>query len=427
MNLAMLGINFRTAPIELRERVSLSPDSIPAALRRIMPLLPGAELVLASTCNRTELYVAGIDKIAGKDELIATLLDALEVSDVENEPSHFYFQSGIEAAEHLISVACSLDSMVVGETEILGQIKRAYMLASREETVGKVLHAVFQVAFRYAKRVHSETDISRGRVSVSSLAVEFAEKVFEDLSDKTIMIVGAGETAELALKSLIEKGATEVLVLNRSFHKGKALADEYGGRAIQFDLLADYLPKTDIVISSTGAPHCVVHADAVRNAMKARRGLPILLVDIAVPRDIEAAAGDVKNVYLYHIDDLQKVADENLSKRQQAIDAAWKIVKEGTSEVAETFEGTDFRTLMRDFDLQAREVKEVALARSFAKEKMADLSDECREEIDAVVQATINKLLAEPRTALRRAAKNGQWQQYAEVVRDLFGFSKGAE
>jgi len=424
MNFAMLGINFRTAPIELRERVSLRPDDIPAALQRLGARFPGAELVLVSTCNRTELYVAGIDGAFTKEGLIEALMAGLEVSGSGKPASHFYLKNGFEAAEHLIAVASSLDSMVVGETEILGQIKEAYMIAGREQVVGRILHAVFQAAFRYAKRVHSETDISRGRVSVSSIAVEFAEKVFEDLSEKTIMIVGAGETAELALKSLIEKGVTEVLVLNRSFHRGKALAGEYGGRALQFDLLADYMPGTDIVISSTSAPHCVIRADTVRNAAKARRGRPILLIDIAVPRDIEAGAGRLENVYLYHIDDLQRVADENLARRQEAIDAAWKIVREGTAELAAAFEGADLGTLMKQFDLQARQIKDMELARSFAKEKIASLPEECRDEMGIVVQKTLNRLLAEPRAALRRAARNGQWQEYAKVVRDLFGFDK---
>jgi glutamyl-tRNA reductase len=425
MNLALLGINFRSAPIELREKVSWNPDKIPATLQRIRARRPSAELVLVSTCNRTELYVADSDGAPQKDDLIADLLDGLDIPPIEQLASHFYFESGMEAAQHLVAVSSSLESMVVGETEILGQVKRAYMIAEQEELVGKTLRTVFPEAFRIAKRVHSETDISRGRVSVSSIAVEFADKVFESLSEKTVMIVGAGETAELALKSLVGKGVTEVLVLNRSFHKGIALASQCGGRAIQFDSLADYLARTDIVISSTGAPHCVIHTEAVRAAVKARRGRPILLIDIAVPRDIEASAGDLDNVYLYHIDDLQKVADGNLSKRQAAIDAAWAILKQGTTELTEAFEGADFRTLMQQFDRQAQAIKAAALERSFAKAKMAALPEACREEVDAVVQATINKLLAEPRNALRRAAKNGQWQAYSEVARDLFGFNKG--
>ena len=424
MNLAVLGINFRSAPIELRETVSFRPEQIPDVLRRVGERLPGAERVLVSTCNRTELYVAAHEELPGKEGMVAAVMTGADASAAAASVEHFYLRTGADAVEHAIAVASSLDSMVVGETEILGQVKQAFVIASGEETSGKMLNNLFQAVFRYAKRVHTETDICRGRVSVSSIAVEFAEKVFEDMSEKTVMIVGAGETAELALKSLVEKGVTEVLVLNRSFHRGKALAEQYGGRAIQFELLADYLPRTDIVISSTGAPHCVIQADAVRDAIRARMGRPILLIDIAMPRDVDAAAGRLENVYLYHIDDLQRVADENLATRQKAIDSAWQIVRAGAAELAAQFAGADIGTLMREFEQQARGIKEEELNRTFAKEKMSGLSEECREEVSQLVQKTINKLLAAPRAALHRAAKDGQWPEYSRVVRDLFGFDK---
>jgi glutamyl-tRNA reductase len=427
MNLTVLGMNFRTAPIGLREKVSFTSSGIPPALQRILEQLPESELVLVSTCNRTELYVAGIEIADRKGELVRALLTDLQADETGELSQHFYLKTSHEAAEHLIAVVCSLDSMVVGETEILGQVKEAYMLARQEGTVGKILNPLFQTAFRYAKRVHTETDICRGRVSVSSIAVDFACKVFDQLDRKTVMIVGAGETAELALKSLVDKGVNEVLVLNRSFHKGKALAEQHGGRAIQFELLTDYLPGTDIVISSTAAPHCVIHANTVRSAIKARRGRPMLLIDIAVPRDIEAAAGDLENVYLYHIDDLQKVAYENLSKREQGVETAWRIVKEGTAELAATFEGGALRLLLREFDGWGREIRDSAIKRAFAKEKLSSLPEPCRDEIETLVHKTVNKMLAAPREALKKAAKNGQWDEYARVARDLFDLKNDSE
>jgi len=347
-----------------------------------------------------------------------------DTAEIDEPASHFYLKTGLDAAQHLIAVAASLDSMVVGETEVLGQVKQAHMIASREQASGKILHALFQTAFRCAKRVHSETDISRGRVSVSSVAVEFAEKIFDELGEKTIMVVGAGQTAELALRSLVERGVTSVLVLNRSFHRGKALAEQCGGQAVLFELLAGHLPRADIVISSTGAPHCVIHTATVQQAVRARRGRPILLIDIAVPRDIEEGAGRLKDVYLYHIDDLQRVADANLAKRGEAVEKAWQIVREETAEVSAAYEDTDLRALMLQFDRQAREIKEAQLKRAFARQKMAALPEECREEIDTLVQKTINKTLAAPRKALNRAARNGRWQEYARVARDLFGLEK---
>jgi glutamyl-tRNA reductase len=424
MTTAVIGISFRTAPIELREQAAFRSDDVPAALQRLRAAFPGAELVLVSTCNRTELYTAGIDADAHKRQLVAALLKEDAGVLCADTEQHFYVKRDLEAAEHLLAVASSLDAMVVGETEILGQVKQALLLAEEAQTTGKVLQPLFQNAFRAAKRVHSETDICRGRVSVSSLAVEFAEKVFEDLSAKTVMIVGAGETAELALKSLMDRGARDVMVLNRSAERGQALAARCGGRAIQFDLLDDYLPRADIVVSSTSAPHLVIHAASVQRAIAIRHGRPMLLVDIAVPRDIDPAAGQIKDVYLYSIDDLQRIAESNLAKRRAAVDQAWKIVREGTAEVAALYEGGGLRTLLQKFDVHGREICETALQRALAKEKLASLPEPSREEIRALAQKIVNKMLAEPREALKRAARNGEWEQYARVVNDLFGFDR---
>ena len=424
MTVTVIGISFHTAPVALREQASVPASAVPATLQRIRSEFPESELVLVSTCNRTELYTAGIDVSTDKHRLIQILLKGeagLPPSDIEK---HFYIKSGLEAAEHLLAVASSLDAMVVGETEILGQVKQALALAEATQTTGKVLHPLFQNAFRIAKRVHSETEVCRGRVSISSLAVEFAEKVFDELSSKTVMLVGAGETAELALKSLMDRGARDVLVLNRSLERGQILAERCGGRAIPFELLDDYLPRADIVISSTSAPHLVIQAAAVQRASEIRRGRPMLMVDIAVPRDIDPAAGHIKNVYVYSIDDLQRIAAENLAKRQEAVDQAWLIVRQGTSEVAALFENNGLRTLLRKFDEQGREICENALQRALARERLASLPEESRQEIRELAQRIVNKMLAEPREMLKRAAKNSEWNNYARVVNDLFGFDR---
>ena len=423
MNLSVLGINFRTAPIEVREKAAFLPADAQAALRRIAARFPASEAVLVSTCNRTELYTAGIESQEEKLALISILLKEPTPEQAEAAEKHFYLKSYLAMTEHLLAVSAGLDSMVVGETEILGQVKQAHMLAEQTGMCRKALAPVFQTAFRIAKRVHTETDLCRGRVSVSSIAVEFAEKVFEDLGAKTVMIVGAGETAELALKSLVERGARDVLVLNRSLERAQALAERYGGRALQFELLNDYLPKSDIVISSTSAPHCVIHTEGVRNAMAVRRGLPLLLIDIAMPRDIEPAAGALENVYLYHIDDLQRIADANLARRRQAVDSAWKIVRTGAAEIAATIEGADLREMMRRLDMFGHEVSETILQRFMVKEKLTALPEETREEIRLIAQKVVAKMLANPRESLKRAAKNGRWDQYANVVNDLFAFN----
>ena len=424
MNVGVIGISYHTAPVEVREQASVRPGEVPSMLQRIRAQFPGSELVLVSTCNRTELYTAGIDVNADKHRLFQILLkgdvhfraDALE--------KHFYVKSDLGAVEHMLSVASSLDAMVVGESEILGQVKQAVGIADEAGMTGKVLQPLFQRAFKTAKRVHSETDICRGRVSVSSLAVEFAEKVFDDLSTKTVMIVGAGETAELALKSLMDRGAKDVLVLNRSHGRGQDLADKLGGRAIQFDLLEDYLARADIVISSTSAPHLVIHAAAVQRAIEARRGKPMLMVDIAVPRDIDPAAAHIKNVYVYSIDDLQLIAAENITKRREAVEQAWIIVRQGLAEISEHFESGGLREVLRKFDEHGREVCESALQRTLAKERLAGLPEPSREEIRELARKIVAKMLAEPREALKRASKNGELDNYVRIVNDLFGFDR---
>lgn len=301
---------------------------VPALLNRMAAGFPETEWALISTCNRTELYAAGVDVTLHKDRLVEALLPDATREQVTELAPLFYVKRDVEAAKHLFAVASSLDAMVVGETEILGQVKQAWALAEEAGTAGNALSALFQNAFRTAKRVHTETDICRGRVSVSSLAVEFAETVFHDLKRKTAMIVGAGETAEQALKNLVDRGIEDVLVLNRSHHHGEALARRCGGQAHRFELLDNYLSQADIVISSTSAPHLVIGTDAVNRAMALRQGRPLLLIDIAVPRDIDPRAAGIANVHVCTIDDLQRVAAENLSKRHAAVEQAWRVVED---------------------------------------------------------------------------------------------------
>jgi len=332
MKLSVLGINFKTAPLGMREQASFRDGEVPGVLQHMSSAFSGAGFVLLSTCNRTELYSTGVDVTAHRLELVRVLLKNADDGVVAGADAHFYVKTGREAAEHLLTVTASLDSLVVGETEILGQIKQAFMRAVEAGTQGQILFALFHHAFKCGRRVHAETDISRGRVSVSSVAVAFAEQVFGGLESKTVMIVGAGEMADRALKCLIDRGVRNVLVLNRSLAHGQALAARHGGRAFSLDELEEYLPQADIVICSTRAAHVIIRATAVRRAMENRSGKPTLLLDIGMPRNIEPTVREVKDVHLYHIDDLQRVAAENLARRQQAVEKAREIVREVCSE-----------------------------------------------------------------------------------------------
>jgi glutamyl-tRNA reductase len=347
----VVGINFRSAPVELREELSVAPANVPTVLGCLAKELPGVELALLSTCNRTELYAAA-PGVGGCEAALRHALASCAASVSGTVEEHLHARSGMAAAEHLMAVAASLDSMVVGETEILGQTKEAYALAVQAKTCGAQLHTVFQRALKAAKRVHSETDICRGRVSVSSIAVEFAEKTFDSLVGRTVMLIGAGDTAELALKSLVARGVKEILILNRSTEGAVALAEQSGGRPVEFELLPDHLAQADIVISSTSAPDCILRAETVRNAVRARPARPMLLIDIAVPRDIEARAAEQDNVYLYDIDDLQKTAAENLARRQGAVEDAWRIVRGEAAELAAVSSGIGVRHVHGQSDEQ---------------------------------------------------------------------------
>ena len=423
-----IGINYRTAPIALRERTAFDPDAIGPALADAKVRLHLREVVLLSTCNRTEMYA--VVEGAGpfdRDAAIRFLTRQAEAGDIDTIREHFYELNGREAVEHLLSVCASLDSLVVGEVEILGQVKQAYRIALEAGCTNKITNYVFQHAFSTAKRVHTETRITQGRVSVSSIAVEFSRNVFSDLREKTVMVVGAGETAELTLRCLLEHGVREVFILNRSLENAQRLATEFGGKAGQLEFLPDFLAKADIVISSAGSSHFLIVKELLAAAMKERHHKPMLLVDIAVPRNIAPDVGELQDVYLYHIDDLRRVADRNLEKRQSAVDEARRLVAEGVAALTTVFETPAVDELLRDFDIQVRQITGVALSKSMAKERMAKLPPECHEEIEALVHSITKKLLARPRSAIKNARKNGQWDAYAGVVRDLFGMSRGQE
>jgi len=366
MNLVMMGINFRTARVELRERLSLRADRIPPVLQRLKRAQRIAEVAIVSTCNRTELYLAGPGVREQKGSLTDLLADRAELPADATLDECTYRKDGLDAADHLFRVAAGLESMVVGETEILGQVKQAYRLADEAGTTGRVLNPLFQNALKVGKRVRNETGICRGRISVSSIAVKFAERIFDDLSTRTVMIVGAGQTSERALQSLVGKGVTNVLVLNRSSDRGTALAERYGGKAIPFDLLADYLWRADIVISSTNAPHHVLRLGQVQDAT-ARRSRPMLLIDIAVPCDIDREVGRLDNVYLYNIDDLQALAAENLAKRQDQLQTARSIVLDSAREfVARTYV-EDVGPVIRRTDRAGGQVKDVKQSSAFGR------------------------------------------------------------
>lgn len=327
MNLLCLGLDHQTSKLEERERLAYSAPQLPSALSGMREALSGfdPEVVILSTCNRTEFYLS---TETGPEEVRESLLRHLSQSREIGLPGErFFFHVGDECVRHLFEVASGLQSMVIGETEVLGQTKSAYQAASQEGTTGKYLNRLFQTAFSAAKQVRSETEITRGTVSVGSVAVELAGQIIGDLRRANVLILGAGDTGERVARSLMSRGAKAVFVANRTFERASALAGELGGKAVRWDEWDASLQHADIVISSTAAPHYVVNRAELKKALPRRGYRPLFLIDLSVPRDVDPSVIQLDSVYLYDLDDLQGIANEHLAERKVAIEQARHIIQ----------------------------------------------------------------------------------------------------
>lgn len=328
MDILVVGLNHRTAPVEVREKLAFGEKDLEAALPTLKKEAGLAEGLILSTCNRVEIYgVAPKGKPAGVGVLKEFLSRYHEVPRREIDP-FMYDRVQPGSVGHLFRVACGLDSMVVGETEIFGQVKQAYLKADRLNTVGAILHRMFQKTFHIGKKVRTETGINEGAVSVSSVAVELAEKIFGNLRDKKAMIMGAGEMSEATVRHLVEKGTRSILASNRSLERAQKLAAQFQGEAVPYDLALERMREVDIVISSTSAPHPIIHAEAVRRLMQERGQRPIFIIDIAVPRDVDSEVEKLDNVYVYNIDDLKGLAETNLRQRRLQITRCDSLIEE---------------------------------------------------------------------------------------------------
>jgi glutamyl-tRNA reductase len=327
MPLIAIGMSHRTSPVEVREKFAFEEAEIPATLEDLRKRGLVTEGVIVSTCNRMELYAvtSGPEREA-LDSLRAYLIEKRRYEKSLN--GEFYLYSEPNSLEHLFKVACGMDSMLLGETEILGQLKKAYDLALQHKHTGSRLNKAFQRAFNVAKHIRTCTNIQRGSVSVASAAVELAEKIFSRLEDHHVMVIGAGDTSEKTARALLSRGAKSLIVSNRSYERAAALANELGGRAISFDNWTSEFQSIDIVISSTAAPHYVLDVPKLEGIMKIRRNRPLLLIDIAVPRDIDPQVNFLESVYLYNIDDLQAIADNYLKQRQEELAKCEAIIRE---------------------------------------------------------------------------------------------------
>lgn len=325
MDLLCLGLNHKTAPVEVRERFAVGTTKLGENATELIATIGAAEGVVISTCNRTEFYLAAPDAVEAFTRLETHLADKTGLHD--SATPHFYRMEKAEAAKHLCRVVSGLDSMMLGETEIFGQVKHAYQSALEAGATSGVLNRVFQRAFGVGKKVRTETSIQEGSTSVGNVAVDLAEKIFGHLKDSEVMILGAGEMSRITAQSLVSRGARSIFVSNRSFDRAEELANEMGGSAVRFDDWQSVLSRVDIIIASTGAPHAIVHRADVEKARRARKYRPLFLIDIAVPRDIDPSVGEIEEVYLYDIDTLEQIADEARAKRQKQIEECEKIIE----------------------------------------------------------------------------------------------------
>ncbi|WP_162045843.1 glutamyl-tRNA reductase [Vibrio taketomensis] len=413
MSLLALGINHNTASVELREKVAFGPDKLPLALQQLSQnqLVSGG--VIVSTCNRTEIYCDV--KTASKNKLIDWLAQFHQVNAEELKPS-IYIHEEQAAIRHLMRVACGLDSLVLGEPQILGQVKQAFADSRASEAVNATMEKWFQKTFSVAKRVRTETDIGGNAVSVAYAACTLAKHIFESLQQSTVLLVGAGETIELVAKHLAANGCANMIVANRTKERAQLLADQFGAEVISLPEIPEHLSRADIVISSTASPLPIIGKGMVESALKQRRFQPMLLVDIAVPRDIEAQVGEINDAYLYSVDDLQSIIDSNIEQRKVEAIQAEAIVSEESAAFMTWLRSLQSVDSIREFRQNANEIREDLLNKSI--QALAAGGDPEKVLVELSNKLT-NRLIHAPTRALQVAAEQGEPAKLALIRQSL--------
>ena len=414
--LFVVGLNHKTAPVEVRERLAIPGEQVIEALDELARHVPQAEAVVLSTCNRVEVYLSADDPSAA--ESAARFFAHFRAAEPRGLDEFVYVHTEAAAIRHLFRVSAGLDSMVVGETQINSQLKEAYTIAAEHGSTGKVLNVLFQRAFAVAKEIYRKSEVSQRKVSVSSVAVDMAGHVFETFDDKTLMVVGAGEMAELALVHILEKGCPRIVVANRTPERAADMAKHYRGEAIALDQVPGRLVHADMVICCTASPDYVIRRPMVEQAAQARRNEPMLIIDIAVPRDVEPEVGDVDNVYLYNIDDLEHIVARNMAQREKELRRCAGIVDKEVAEFVQWLQSDEASPTIRELVEAVRTIKQQELDRLRPKLNSASESD--WEQIVHMADRLANKIMHPPTTALREQAKQGQ-RWYIQVARKLFG------
>ncbi|WP_221566306.1 glutamyl-tRNA reductase [Alkalihalobacillus sp. TS-13] len=424
MHILKVGLNHKTAPVEIREKVSFQPGELELALQSLRKTKSILECVIVSTCNRTEIYAVADQLHTGRYYIKAFLANWFSL-DKELLKPYLQIQEREDAIEHLFKVVCGLDSMILGETQILGQVRSSFFTAQEIGTTGTVFNELFKKAITLAKRSHSETEIGENAVSVSYAAVELAKKIFDGLEGKNVLIIGAGKMGELTARHLCSNGVDEITVLNRTYAKAQEVAARFNGQASTMDELESSLQKADIVISSTGSTEFVLSKANVSPVLKKRKGKPLFMMDIAVPRDLSPDLHDLESVFLYDIDDLEGIVEANLAERQEEA-AKIKVLIEEELLAFLTWINTlgvvPVITALRQkaLSIQAETMKSI-------ERKMPDLTDRERKVLSKHTKSIINQLLRDPITKVKELAAEPDSNEYLELFTQLFGIEEELE
>ncbi len=421
MRLALAGINHHTAPVQVREKLALRSEEIPAALLD-MQTRGAKEVLVLSTCNRVEITATLAEEFSTDRLLESIVMNCHNLSLEAVRPYLYVYEDGA-AIRHLFRVASSLDSMIVGEPQILGQLKQAYLQAREQGTIGAVLDAVLTRAFHVAKRIRTETEIGQNAVSVSYAAVELAREIFGSLQRKRVLIIGAGKMSEGAARHLLRAGAAEILVTNRTPQRAQEMAEAFRGEVIPYELFPQRLADVDIVIASSGAPHYVITADLIRQVIDQRKNQPMFLIDIAVPRNVEPKVNAIEHAYLYDIDDLQRLAERNLQTRREVAQQAENIVAEEVTRLEVRLRARDVTPTILSLQEQLEAIRQEVLLRY--RGRLGSMTPEQEEAVEALTRGIVNKIAHGPISEIRRHAaaqvtEDAQQGELLSAVRRMF-------
>lgn len=404
MSLLILGVNHASAPIQIREHLAIADQTLPQALRSLTDLAPISEAAIISTCNRIEIYCS-VDSTAQGEHVLTQWLSDFKQLAIEQLQPYLYSYSDEDVAKHLFRVGSGLDSMVLGEPQILGQLKQAYTKAADAETLGKDLNQLFQQCFNVAKKVRTHTAIGANPVSVASTAVSLAKQIFADLGEQRALFIGAGETIELAAQHMHANGTRDITIANRSLQKAQQLSKLYQGQAIELADIHTALPNSDIVITATASQLPILGKGLLEQSLKQRKHKPILVLDLAIPRDVEPEAAQLRDIYLYSVDDLQKVIQQNMQSRTDAAARAEGIIQVEVDNFFHWLRGQDASEVIRRYREEANQQRELATEKALRSLKQGKSAEEALQQLGTLLT---NKLLHKPTEAIKAATAKGQ-------------------